>query len=238
MTAQKWTEEEIAALKKVMESGASAKEAANRLGTGRSRNAIIGFIHRHGAKHGIALNAPSSPISRKGIRKRTKIKPPPKIFQFDPGSYQRQPKFIHPQFGRRNASKIKPPSYPPPPNAAKQDYDLHQLASARPIYELAHDECRFAVTPNDCEPQDHLFCGAPVVDAKSKEGIRRSYCRHHAERVKGIGTPSERAAHKSPPTAEGGEVPITIEGNLIRPWAWHTKPAIKAKQEGKRKWQA
>lgn len=192
----KFTEKEINKLRKLLAEGLSSQQAAERLGTGRTRNSIIGFVHRHGEKYGLRLGKPHG-----ALVEAKKAKPGlPRVTgrPLEPNSYQRQEKVVHPQFGRRKASKIKAPSLPGNENLPVASVGMKQLI------ELEPNECRFAITSHHCTASEHRFCGAPVANPQSKEGRFRSYCAHHAERAKGVGTRSEREAHKASTRIDGG----------------------------------
>lgn len=209
MTRTSWTEEEIAVLREALANGASSSEAAALLGTGRTRNSVIGFIHRHGAALGLAFtksNGRGNADARKTPRHPQKIENGQKIrlpaqAKSHVLSYQRQTKFIHPQYGRRNEANVKAPHLPPPGTPSQQG------AGPKRIVRLGLEECRYAVTPHDCGPGGHRFCGAAVADPQSKKSRFRSYCAEHAALVLGIGTPSEREAHKASTQIEGGPIP-------------------------------
>lgn len=59
-----WSEEESALCLKYWAEGHSAKECAERLGTGRSRNSIIGLVHRTGVQR-----RTSTPVRRVRLQK-------------------------------------------------------------------------------------------------------------------------------------------------------------------------
>lgn len=209
MTRTSWTEDEIAVLREALANGASAREAALMLGTGRTKNAVIGFVHRYGTALGLAFKKSSD---RKADAPRRKPSPPQQIesghkinLRAQPKSrvlsFQRQTKLIHPQYGRRNEAKVKAPHLPEPGGPSQM------AAVPKRLIHLGHEECRYAVSPNYCGPEDHRFCGAAVADPLSKKSRFRSYCADHAALVIGTGTPSEREAHKASTQIEGGPLP-------------------------------
>lgn len=215
MIVTKWTDEEIAQLRELLSQGASASQAASMMSTARSRNAVIGFVHRHGKKLGIhftqqnghpprqSVSKPSAPRKKaKGKKSPQKAVAAPPV----PVRYQRQPKVIHPQFGRRDETKVKKPHLPP--NEA-----VPSTIGMKRLTDLANDECRFAITSHNCAPADHRFCSAKVADPESKEGRLRSYCEHHAERVRSPGTRSEREAHKASSRIDGGPIRRQAQSN-------------------------
>lgn len=194
-----WTPEEIEALRAALDRGATATQAAEMLGMSRTRNSIIGFVHRHGEKYGIRFKSPEAMRRNALAQNEPPPAPSPYKKRFRGKRYQRQTKLVHPQYGKRNETKVKPPSLP-------RNEMAPVAIGLKRITDLANDECRFSITSHNCKPHEHRFCGAPVANPESREGRLRSYCAHHAERVRGIGSKSEREAHKASSRIDGGPI--------------------------------
>lgn len=69
------------------------------------------------------------------------------------------------------------------PQAYKSAYDLSRMPHAKTLLEIGSCECRWALTDDG----PHLFCAETTIPGKS-------WCAHHAQRVVGSGTISERNA--------------------------------------------
>ena len=64
-----------------------------------------------------------------------------------------------------------------------KEYDYARLPHAKTMLEIGSCECRWALT----DEGPHLFCAETTIPGKS-------WCKHHAQRVVGAGTVSERNA--------------------------------------------
>ena len=64
-----------------------------------------------------------------------------------------------------------------------KEYDYSRLPHAKTLIEIGSCECRWALT----DEGPHLFCAETTIPGKS-------WCEHHAQRVVGAGTTSERNA--------------------------------------------
>lgn len=139
----RWTAEQRTAIVQAFNGGASTPDLARRFGV--SRAAITGLIHRERVKAG----------HKPGARGRhLRSGPPAKTARAAP-SERRQVKALAPV---RKPMRAAPPA---PPDALRL-----------PLADLRADQCRFAVTPHDAAPHQHLFCGAPADGG--------SYCGWHA----------------------------------------------------------
>lgn len=69
------------------------------------------------------------------------------------------------------------------PKTYKSAYDLSRMPHAKTLVEIGSCECRWALT----DEGPHLFCAETTIPGKS-------WCSHHAQRVVGAGTISERNA--------------------------------------------
>lgn len=69
------------------------------------------------------------------------------------------------------------------PSINPKEYDYSRLPHAKTLVEIGLCECRWALT----DEGPHLFCAETTIPGKS-------WCAHHAKRVVGAGTTSERNA--------------------------------------------
>lgn len=79
------------------------------------------------------------------------------------------------KFGVKSAPKL--------PTYAASAFDLSRMPHAKTLMEVGACECRWALTENG----PHLFCAETTITGKS-------WCEHHAQRLVGDGTYSERNA--------------------------------------------
>lgn len=147
-----------------------AAELKIRLGTTKTRSAVLGFANRHPdrfAPRGRGTNKVAEKIS--AARNRPKQ-------HLHAGNIA----------GKREARAHDPAFKAPTPRAAAKAYDA--ASRQMPLVALGARDCRFAV--NDAAPgEEHLFCGHRAAPGKP-------YCAHHLARVTGEGTRGERnAAH-------------------------------------------
>lgn len=63
-----WTEQRVAELKRLLEEGLSASQAAARLGNGITRSAVIGFVHRNRE----LLRFSRAPSENAGVKRQSK----------------------------------------------------------------------------------------------------------------------------------------------------------------------
>lgn len=131
---------------------------ANRFRIDKSRNAIIGVIHRTPAlKRLYSGRAPARPDTRR--------EPSHNV-----GRRQPQPKLQRPAIVR-----TEPVFRAPPRPVDRNVYDAE--AKRVPLAELGWRDCKFPV--NDAAPgETHLFCGMPQDPGSS-------YCAHHMQRCCG-----------------------------------------------------
>jgi len=175
-----WTPEMDAKLRAALAAGMTASQAAEFIGEGHSRNAIIGRAGRIKAKM-----TPKKVSHQRTTHKprKAKLKPsvrvaPNTIFVYD--------------FGAKHMGDNLPDirRHAPRPTLIKcTDADRSLVPINLTMMDLEADSCRWPV--NDPPPRgEHLFCGHP-----KRFG---SYCAAHAERSVGIGTRSEALADRMP----------------------------------------
>jgi hypothetical protein len=118
--------------------GESAGVIAKRFG--RSRNAVIGVIHRNRVRYGFGMKGNASvkgaPVAA-GERRKIRHHPP------------------RPTVPREDWRPAKVPLAKKPPVPVMAPRNVTLLA-------LKHGECRFAVTPHAAPADAHLFCGLPA----------------------------------------------------------------------------
>lgn len=152
-----WTGDEKAAIIKAFsEKGESASVIARRHGT--TRNAILGVVHRHRLKSGLAPRPPKVAAAATARRKQT-LRP----------ADRRGGIMAAQRFGKSAALVADHSGI-----FADHVVMVPPIARAVPIADLSDGECRFAVTPHHARPTEHRFCGAPA------DG---SFCAHHARIV-------------------------------------------------------
>jgi GcrA cell cycle regulator len=163
MTEPFWTDERIAEMKRLLQSGLSCGRVAGILRC--SRNAVIGKVHRIEAATGTALERGRAP--KRGPRKFVPGAPPRKKPQLRLVT-EPQP---------TEAAARKPP--PPPPRRAPplpagiSAAGVKPVRIGRPCGILQASGCRW---PIDSDPRvigTHVFCNAAVDEG-------RSYCDAHA----------------------------------------------------------
>lgn len=134
-----WAEAEIAQLRTLCDVGLSASQIAARLGTGKSRNAIIGKMHRLG----LTKSAPAAPVTEPRER-------PPK-----PRPIRRTPSLP----ALRPVAQVRPqPVVIPAPVPVVIDGARITVAT------LESGMCRWPI--GDPGDDDFHFCAAPQQDGK------------------------------------------------------------------------
>jgi hypothetical protein len=160
----RWTQEDINIAIRLSAEGKSAADIAKRFGDWRTRNAVIGMIHRTRIKAGYKPHT---------IRKLS--------------DDELQARRILKRMKRRETRKakrtfVREQNPPPPAPVIARQYAL--VSTRKPlsgipsggfhILDLPRRGCRFAITPHNI--RSHRFCGLPR-DGKS------SYCAEHRKIV-------------------------------------------------------
>ncbi|HTV68083.1 MAG TPA: GcrA family cell cycle regulator [Rhizobiaceae bacterium] len=186
-----FSEAEIALMLRLWGEGASASEIASHIGAeigaSRSRNAVLGYMHRHRAqfpKRGKSAGGKGVSLIQKIERQRAAA--PAAKQHLHAGTEAAEAARI----AGKKESRAHDPVYVAPAPVATEDRispHAYDLASRQvPLDQLKHGECRWPV--NDAAIGElHLFCGKP-------NDVIGNYCRHHRLRSIGAGTPSERGA--------------------------------------------
>jgi GcrA cell cycle regulator len=155
-----WPDTEISHLKTLHAAGLSASDVAARLGTGRTRNAVLGKLFRLGLLNRAPVRQDIEPRERTRPLKPERVTPslPPLLPAVRP-VVARKPKKPAP------AVVAPPPKMPPAPSTSITVADLQGY------------HCRWPIG----DPQDlqFTFCGAPREDAGPIEN-GKPYCAWHA----------------------------------------------------------
>lgn len=129
-----WTDDDkAAAIRAFFENGETAGTIAKRHGT--TRNAVLGLMHRHRARNGIAARVPVGPKARKPEQRAPR----------KPATARK----AVPLVAEMAAIGVRLVPWP-------------KLPGGLPIGDLGAGECRFAITPHDARKSEHRFCGAPA----------------------------------------------------------------------------
>lgn len=194
MTSFNWTEDRIAKCKRLyIDEGMSASETARSLGSGCTRNAVVGKAHRMGwmvsgrqSAASPVLKAPTVARSLHVGRIGDRFKPtPPK-----PGP-QNKPGAV---FGNMPASTAA--------EAAQKRIDAQKAGLATilkaveaanddaiPLIERRFGQCSWPVG-EPVRPADQLCCGQPVIGERTKSTA--TYCDQHRRRAAPTGVPVAR----------------------------------------------
>lgn len=161
-----WTDERIAALKKLYGDGLSASKIADALGC-ESRNAVIGKIHRLG----LSGRARAAAVAKK-------TEPRKRGQKGDHGGGMVQRIRLR---AERQAKEVAKPAPAPAPKVKRATLISAPSIEAGeiigiPLVDLPSNGCRFAVTPDTAAPGEHLFCGAVRVTGEP-------YCAAHCRRA-------------------------------------------------------
>ncbi len=177
-----WSEAEIAIVKAALEKRLSATVIARtllaELGIVRSRNAVIGIIHRHRREIAPAGTAVAAPRPRA---------PRPRPH----GNTQASGKVGRIQAARE---KAKAPEVVVPADPVLRSTAWQPISGTTPVPLLGLEPgmCKWPV--GDAPT---LFCGQRVersVTKSGEPGKDKSYCPHHERFAYGAGTPSQRNA--------------------------------------------
>lgn len=174
-----WTKDEIEIVKAGIAQGHSARRIATDLGNGRSRNAVIGIIHR-------AHLTPTAGASLRRVRTPAPRKPH--------GNAQASGKVGRIQAAREKAKApvISPPIEPADPVLRSTAWLPIPKTTPVSLLDLERGMCKWPI--GDAPT---LFCGQHVERAKTKSGetgAEKSYCPYHERFAYGAGTPSQRNA--------------------------------------------
>jgi GcrA cell cycle regulator len=132
-----WTDEKIATVIRLKDTGLSAREIGEAIGG--TKNIVIGKLHRLGMPLGKKPQTPPKPrvtVERKGPAKRPALKTAEKPVQ--------RPRFVE------------------APVVASAPV-LRLVSVGKPITSLFPHECRWPVSPDDAEM--HLFCASRIATA-------------------------------------------------------------------------
>lgn len=160
------TQEEIDQIAEGLAAGLSASQIATKLGTGRTRNSIVGIVYRYEqlAKIGFRIGNGMRAGRRNGIALADRMR------------------------ARRKRTENPRPRKDPKPVAAP--VDLPSIQAAEPVVEIEEAATPSSIglldlTATTCKwpvsgvGEDTLFCGA------RKQPDAGPYCMHHREKAKG-----------------------------------------------------
>ncbi len=182
---QKWTDEEIATVREMWAAGKSAGRIAAALGNGRSRNAVLGYIHRNKIPGRVTKARTKSAPKRRSpqVSRWRSNQRPASLADGNAGAIQ----FREANSYRHNG---KPAIETPPSVAGAYSSSLHYPAADAgageispfaplapvalpvPLLELTARSCRYIV---EGEGEYALFCNAPRLE-------HGPYCPSHAAR--------------------------------------------------------
>jgi GcrA cell cycle regulator len=154
-----WTDERVELLKKLWLEGLSASAIATELGSGVSRNAVIGKVHRLGLSGRAKAPAQAAPRRTKPTRTPTHPMRAASTIPFARGNAA---------LAADIATDVAPE---PEPERRPAEEVVIPLSERVTIMELRESMCRWPI--GDPGREDFRFCGA-----KSSVGV--PYCAHHA----------------------------------------------------------
>lgn len=160
MTAAPWTKDEIARVGELLKAGQSATKIA--LVVGRSRNAVIGLVHRNKALSDVGLKGNVTRLAEDRIRKPRAPRKPTAAPKHEPLGSNRFKKL------REKVTGTEPASKQLPRWSAQTDAPEPRNLS---IMDLEWLDCRWPVN-NPERGEQHLFCGHQRASGSS-------YCAHH-----------------------------------------------------------
>lgn len=173
-----WTQDRIDLAVSLKRQGLSASRIAARLGSGITRNSVIGRLSRMRASAGD--EAWGEMVGAPGPQEPTRQASTPR------------PKPPSPQ-------RPLPPAPPPAPVAPLPAERYPSLGEA--LIALPRCRCRWPMDIDD--PAEVRFCGAPATHGVHKRDFAPTYCASHHQRSTGAGSAAERAALRRLPPATG-----------------------------------
>jgi GcrA cell cycle regulator len=187
-----WSKGEDDKLAGYLAEALSASQIASML-PGRSRNAVIGRVHRL-KKIDERFYFRHRPCE-KGRNIKGKVAMPGKTPREKPARSFAASTVIKlaladdPPPQRENWSTPAKPNPRPETSSVADPAEYDRQSLHLHLVDLERHQCRWPVNDYNADGE-HLFCGHRVEQGSS-------YCPHHAARSIGLGTPSERTAHKT-----------------------------------------
>lgn len=165
----RWTAEDDAMLRELAARGMSAGHMVGYFGGRRTRNAIIGRMHR--LKIALGRPAPTAADRERRLAQKREEMARARVIREDRARAARI------ALGKASRARVapKPAAAPVSPPVALPEHApafVHvHVREGKPLMALKPGECRWGVTPHFA--RSHRFCAEPVM------GEGRPYCREH-----------------------------------------------------------